>query len=137
LNKDLIKENCEKYFAANNKANGNNTGGDDNSNRKKGRDNNNKKNDVNPVDSRRKKWSVSGIQLVNSVLKVNCKECGLNITHSGGFHVAWMSNKSNFCLPTSQPFVAEKDQMVNYGHVPWQPAATPVPSSSSNTRTFS
>ena len=117
-----------------NKAQGQNAGRDYNKNKNKGRDR--KKKDADLVSSQRKKWLAAGIQLVDNVLKVNCRDCGLNITHSFGFHAAWASNKSRFCLPGSHPFVVEKARLANANHTP-DATPAPVPEPSSNALTFS
>ena len=82
----MIKKNCEKYYVAKNKAQGQNAGGDGDKNKK--RDRKRKEKDADPVASQQKRWTAAGIQLVGKVLKANCKECGLNSTHSSGFHAA-------------------------------------------------
>ena len=134
LNKELIKKNCEKYYAAKNKAQGQRAGGGGDKN--KNGDKKRKGKDADPVASQRKRWTAAGIQLVDNVLKVNCKECGLNSTHSSGFHAAWANDKSNFCLPDTHPFVVARAQRGNSNHTPVSaPSDTPAPSS--NTLTFS
>ena len=59
MDRDLIKENCEKYYAAKNKAQDQSAGGD--SNRNKNKKWNGKKKDADPVSSKRKKWMAAGI----------------------------------------------------------------------------
>ena len=83
LNKELIKKNCEKYYATKNKAQGQSASGGGDRN-KKG-DRKRKEKHADPVVSQRKKWTAAGIQLVDNVLKVNCKECGLNSIYSLAF----------------------------------------------------
>ena len=134
LDRDLIKKNCEKYYAAKNKAQGQSAGGGGDKN--KNGDKKRKGKDADPVASQRKRWTAAGIQLVDNVLKVNCKECGLNSTHSSGFHAAWANDKSNFCLPDTHHFVVARAERGNSNHTPVSaPSDTPAPSS--NTLTFS
>ena len=134
LDRDLIKKNCETHFAAQNKVQGLNSGGYGNRNKNKRRDG--KKKDMDLVSSQGKKWLAAGIQLIDNVLKASCIDCGLNSTHSSGFHAAWTNNKSNFCLPDTHPFVVARAERGNSNHTPVStPTDTPAPSS--NTLTFS
>ena len=42
----------------------------------------------------------------DGVLKVNCKVCGLNTTHSSGFHNSYIQNPSTFVLPPNHHYIA-------------------------------
>ena len=132
LNKELVKKNCAKYYAAKIKAQGQNAGGDGDKNKKRDK----KKKDADPVISQRKRWPAAGIKLVDNISMVICKECGLNNTRSLGFHATWASNKSSVCLPDTGLFVVEKALLASANHTP---AAIPahLPAPSSNTLTFS
>ena len=58
------------------------------------------------VEYNRKAWENSGIKFdSDGVLKVNCKFCGLNTTHSSGFHGAYLQNPSSFVLPPNHPYI--------------------------------
>ena len=120
-------------YAAKNKAQDQNAGGDGDKNKK--RDRERKEKDADPVASQQKKWTAAGIQLVDNILKVNCRDCGLNSTHSSYFHAAWAINKSKFCLPNSCSFILEKARLASATHTP---AATsdPAPEPSLNTLTL-
>ena len=59
------------------------------------------------VEYHRKAWENSGIKFdSDGVLKVNCKVCGLNTTHSSGFHNSYIQNPSTFVLPPNHPYIA-------------------------------
>jgi hypothetical protein len=72
--------------------------------------------------------------MVNDVLKVNCRECGLNDTHSTKFHNQWSSNKAFFCLPDSPPFLAHKALLASADNTSQD---KPAPSGSADSVTFS
>ena len=72
--------------------------------------------------------------MVNNVLKVNCRECGLNDTHSTTFHDQWSLNKANFCLPDSHPCLLQKAPFASAGNYSQD---EPAPSESAGSITFS
>ena len=41
----------------------------------------------------------------HGVLKCFCKKCGLNTTHSTGFHKVYVLNPAGFSLPDSHPYI--------------------------------
>eukprot|EP00956_Cyclotella_meneghiniana_P017859 scaffold29406_cov63-Cyclotella_meneghiniana.AAC.2 len=84
------------------------------------------------VEYHRKAWENSGIKFdSDGVLKVNCKVCGLNTTHSSGFHNAYIQNPSTFVLPPNHPYIAAC-QIVKTTRggqtLPSNPPHTPPPS---------
>lgn len=58
-------------------------------------------------DYQRKVWEASGIHLVDNVLMIKCKKCGLNCTHGTKHHSSYMANKASFKLPDDHPYVRE------------------------------
>eukprot|EP00956_Cyclotella_meneghiniana_P025137 scaffold51757_cov42-Cyclotella_meneghiniana.AAC.10 len=59
------------------------------------------------VEYHRKAWENCGIKFdSDGVLKVNCKVCGLNTTHSSGFHNTYIQNPSTIVLPRNHPYIA-------------------------------
>ena len=98
LDTDLIKKNCENYYAEKNKAQGWNALGDGNKNTNKRWDGNKK--DADPVSSQHKKCLAADIQLVDNILEVNCEEYDLSSTHSSCFHTDGRATSQDSVSPT-------------------------------------
>ena len=72
--------------------------------------------------------------MVNNVLKVKCRECGLNTNHSTNCYDQWSSNKANVCLPDSHPCLLQKAPFASAGNYSQD---EPAPSESAGSITFS
>jgi hypothetical protein len=72
----------------------------------------------------RRAWKQAGISVVNGVLMVSCKECGLNLTHSTGKHDEWAENPAAFQLAPSHPY---SQACAKLGISPGQPIPTAAP----------
>ena len=109
-----------------------------NNDRKKG-----KKGEGGDTQYRRKVWDKSNMAMVNGALHVKCKKCGMNQTHSSGFHDAWNRDRANFVLPDTHPYSREKCLLAGVASMPTAPTRPPtpkptsVPTSDPDTLTFS
>eukprot|EP00956_Cyclotella_meneghiniana_P026194 scaffold56008_cov50-Cyclotella_meneghiniana.AAC.1 len=82
-------------------------------------------------DYQRKAWETQGIKVdSDGVLKVNCRVCGLNTTHSSRYHSAWASNPSTFRLPDNNVYVKACQSITRNlpKPPPTNPPSTPPPS---------
>ena len=65
--------------------------------------------------------------MVNGALHVNYKKCGMNTTHSTGFHDKWNHNRANFVLPDTHHYSREKCLLVGVASMPKAPTRPPTP----------
>eukprot|EP00956_Cyclotella_meneghiniana_P015031 scaffold22790_cov42-Cyclotella_meneghiniana.AAC.3 len=77
-------------------------------------------------DYQRKAWETQGIKVdSDGVLKVHCRVCGLNTTHSSRYHNAWASNPSTFRLPDNNVYVKACQSITR--NLPKPPPTNPPP----------
>eukprot|EP00956_Cyclotella_meneghiniana_P039449 scaffold172091_cov35-Cyclotella_meneghiniana.AAC.2 len=82
-------------------------------------------------DYQRKAWETQGIKVdSDGVLKVNCRVCGLNTTHSSRYHSAWASNPSTFRLPDNNVYVKACQSLTRTAPKPPPTNPPPTPPSS-------
>jgi hypothetical protein len=65
------------------------------------------KGDLSDPEYQRKVWSSNACSMQNGKLFVNCKKCGLNLTHSTSYHAAWSADKSGFKMPSTHFYMKE------------------------------
>ncbi len=78
----------------------------------------------------RKVWEAAGIKMDGGTLKVKCKTCGYNTTHSTRLHDAWAANPSTFRLDSKHPYAQECAKLKQSPSC--VPCAPPAPTANSN-----
>ncbi len=65
------------------------------------------KSDKNSPEYQRKQWEANACNMVDGVLYINCKTCGLNTSHETRQHDAYVTNSSSFKLASTHFYVKE------------------------------
>ena len=108
-NPELYNKNRKAFMDKKSANNNNGSGGGKNNNSGGGKGNANPGYD-------RKAWEAKlakqNIKIdTDGVLKCFCKKCGLNTTHSTGFHKVYVLNPAGFSLPDSHPYIVACAQL--------------------------
>ena len=100
----------------------------------------------NSPEYQRKQWEANACNMVDGVLYINCKTCGLNTSHGTRQHDAYVKNSSSFKLPSTHFYVKECPCLAQgytgvmktaSGMVPPPPSAPgPAPATGSTTLTI-
>ena len=84
-----------------------------------------------------KAWAEMGLSMVDGSLKINCRTCGLNSTHSTKFHNAWLAKPSTFKLSADHSYVRECAKLKFSTPSPTAPSSAPTVNNSDITGTDS
>eukprot|EP00956_Cyclotella_meneghiniana_P000565 scaffold631_cov49-Cyclotella_meneghiniana.AAC.2 len=108
-NPELYNKNRKAFMDKKSANNNNGSGGGKNNNSGGGKGNANPGYDRKAWDAKLAKQNIK-ID-TNCVMKCFCKKCGLNTTHSTGFHKVYVLNPAGFSLPDSHPYIVACAQL--------------------------